>query len=132
MAETGEVVVGSRRADDVIVARIGGCRALFDERIIRKVRENLSQLAAKPGVRWLLIDFRDVTQFGSGLLAVLIDLDSTIQRTGGNVALCGLGAHLERVFHVTKLDQKFSIHPDEESALRSLRQGEPELAAKPG
>ena len=79
-------------------------------------------------VRWLLIDFRDVTQFGSGLLAVLIDLDSTIQRTGGNLALCGLGTHLERVFQVTKLDQKFSIYADEESALRSLRQSEPELA----
>jgi anti-anti-sigma factor len=132
VADTGEVAVGSRRADEVLVARIGGCRALFDERTIRKVRENLSQLASTPGVRWLVIDFRDVTQFGSGLLAVLIDLDSTIKQTGGNLALCGLGTHLERVFQVTKLDQKFSIYADEESALRSLRQPEPELAARQG
>jgi anti-anti-sigma factor len=130
VADTGEVVVGSRRANGVVVAQIGGCRALFDERIIRKVRENLFQMASTPGVRWLLIDFRDVTQFGSGLLAVLIDLDSTIKRTGGNLALCGLGTHLERVFQVTKLDQKFSIYPDEESALRSLREPEPELEAQ--
>jgi anti-anti-sigma factor len=79
-----------------------------------------------------VIDFRDVTQFGSGLLAVLIDLDSTTKRTGGNLALCGLGTHLERVFQVTKLDQKFSIYADEESALRSLRQPEPELATGRG
>jgi anti-anti-sigma factor len=132
VTDSGEVVIGSRQVDDVLVARIGGCRALFDERITRKVRENLSRLALTPGTRWLLIDFRDVTQFGSGLLAVLIDLNSTIQRTGGNLALCGLGTHLERVFHVTKLDQKFSIYPEEGSALRGLQQPEPELATGQG
>jgi anti-anti-sigma factor len=132
VADTGEIVVESRQADDVMVARIGGCRALFDERVIRKVRDGLSRLASTPGIRGLVIDFRDVTQFGSGLLAVLIDLDSTIRQAGGTLALCGLGTHLERVFQVTKLDQKFSIYPDEESALRGLRQTEPELATGPG
>jgi anti-anti-sigma factor len=132
VADSGEVVVGSRQADGVMVARIGGCRALFDERVIRKVRESLSQLASTPGIRGLVIDFRDVTQFGSGLLAVLLDLDSTIRGTGGNLALCGLGVHLERVFQVTKLDQRFSIYRDEDSAIQSLRQTEPEVASGRG
>ena len=132
MAETGEVVVESRQSDGVMVARIGGCRALFDERVIRKVRESLFQLAATPGIRGLVIDFSDVTQFGSCLLAVLIDLDSTIQRTGGSLALCGLGIHIERVFQVTKLDQRFSICKDEPSAIQALRQNEPDLATRQG
>jgi anti-anti-sigma factor len=130
--DNGEVVIGSKQLDDVFVARIEGCRALFDDRIIRTVREKFSRLASTPRVRWLLIDFRDVTQFGSALLAVLIELAAAIQGKGGNLALCGLGTHLERVFHVTKLDQKFSLYPDEASALRSLRQPEPELATGPG
>ena len=132
MIENGEVVIRSRQLDDVVVARIAGCRALFDDRVIRTARENLSRLALTPGMHRLLIDFRDVTQFGSALLAVLIDLGATIQRGGGNLALCGLGTHLERVFHVTKLDQKFSIYADEDSALRSLQQAEPEPATARG
>ena len=132
MTDNGEVVIKNRQLDGVVVAHLGGCRALFDDRVIRTVRDNLSQLASTPGMRWLLIDFSDVMQFGSALLAVLLDLEATIQRKGGNLALCGLGMHLERVFRVTKLDQKFSIFRDEGSALRNLRQPEPAPATAPG
>ncbi len=82
MIENGEVVIGSRQLDDVVVARIAGCRALFDDRVIRTAREKFSRLALTPRMHRLLIDFRDVTQFGSALLAVLIDLGATIQREG--------------------------------------------------
>jgi anti-anti-sigma factor len=109
-----------RQLADATVVRLIDPEALFDEATIRAIRQKLFELVEGCGPNRLLIDFEDVGDFGSGLLAVLIDLNRTLKRAGGALALCGLSEHQRQVFESTHLNHAFAIYADEESGLLGL------------
>ena len=111
--------VSTEQVGAVTIGRFN-VRALADDPAIQGVRQELFQLVDEPGKGRLLLDFGEVTHFGSAFIAVLLELNRKIKAAGGRLALCWLNPHLRQVFQVTKLDQTLNIYDDEDSALANF------------
>ena len=68
------------------------------------------------GSRRYLFELDDVPVIDSAGLAVLVKVYREIQGKGGRMALSGVQREPMRVFHLTRLDRIFPIHPTAESA----------------
>jgi anti-anti-sigma factor len=119
MSEPMDRWVSAEQVGAVTVARLLP-RTVADQPVIQGVRQELLRLAEEPEGSRLLIDFGEVTQFGSAFLAVLLELNRKFKTSGGRLALCWLNPHLRQVFEVTRLDKTLNIYDDEESALDSF------------
>jgi anti-anti-sigma factor len=119
MSEPTDRWVSAEQVGTVTVARLLP-RTVADQPVIQGVRQELFKLAETPQGGQLLIDFGEVTQFGSAFLAVLLELNRKFKTSGGRLAICWLNPHLRQVFEVTRLDQTLNIYEDEESALDSF------------
>lgn len=69
----------------------------------------------------LLLNFEGVTYLDSSGLATLIEYYQNSRPFGGKFVLYGLPPRIRNVFEIARLEQIFSIHPDEDSALSELR-----------
>ncbi|MCC6355572.1 MAG: STAS domain-containing protein [Verrucomicrobiae bacterium] len=69
----------------------------------------------------LLLNFEGVTYLDSSGLATLIEYYQNSRPFGGKFILYGLPPRIQNVFEIARLEQIFSIHPDEASALAELR-----------
>jgi anti-anti-sigma factor len=94
-------VVPERTPEDVDAMRMGGA------------------LVGSGGTPRIVVDLCRLDSISSPLLAKLITLNKRIQRSGGELILCGLGQFVRETFASTKLDQLFDICEDEETALAS-------------
>jgi anti-sigma B factor antagonist len=83
-----------------------------------EVKETLEPLIAKRVPR-ILLDFSKVTYIDSSGLAAMIETLQRIQSYGGKFAMFGLRDSVRSVFHIARLDQIFSLFPDEAAALAS-------------
>lgn len=67
----------------------------------------------------LYVDMSGVTYIDSSGLAVLIEMMQRLHTYGGALVLYGLQATVQNVFHISRLDQVFQIHPDKTAALNT-------------
>jgi len=80
-----------------------------------QIKETLEPLVAQKTMR-ILVDFSKVTYIDSSGLAVMIETLQRIQGYGGKFAMFGLRETVRGIFEIARLDQIFSIFPDEASA----------------
>ncbi|MDZ4806104.1 MAG: STAS domain-containing protein [Candidatus Eisenbacteria bacterium] len=66
--------------------------------------------------RSYILELEGVPAIDSAGLAVLVKLYREIKSRGGQMALAGVQREPMRVFHLTRLDRIFPIHPTAESA----------------
>lgn len=81
-----------------------------------QVKETLEPLISKKMQR-ILLDFSAVTYIDSSGLAAMIETLQRIQSYGGKFAMFGLRQGVRAIFDIARLDQIFSIYPDEAAAL---------------
>lgn len=79
------------------------------------VKEKLNALISQKPPR-ILVDLRSVNYMDSSGLAVFIEAMQRIASYGGKLALFGLQKSVRNIFEVSRLDQVFTLFPDEESA----------------
>ena len=83
-----------------------------------EVGDQLASLVEDGGYTRLVLDFRDVEWVSSYILGRLVCLKKKVEKTGGQVVLCGMEFHLVReIFRITGLDRIFAIEADEQAAL---------------
>jgi anti-sigma B factor antagonist len=68
----------------------------------------------------LLLDFTGVSYIDSSGLATLIEYFQAAQPFGGKLAISGLSPRVRNVFEIVRLEQIFSLHSDNSSALKAL------------
>ncbi len=68
----------------------------------------------------LIVDLSQVTYVNSGGLRCLVTIWRQARQQGGNIVLCGLSAHIARVFSIVGFDKVFLIFPDRAAAERGL------------
>lgn len=69
----------------------------------------------------LLLNFENVTYLDSSGLATLIEYYQASRAFHGKFVLYNLPPRIRNVFEIARLEQIFSIHPDEASALQALQ-----------
>lgn len=84
-----------------------------------EIKERLSGLIAqKPA--GILVDLSTVDYMDSSGLALFIEAMQRIQAYGGRLALFGLQKSVQTIFEVARLDQIFTLFPDENAARTSV------------
>lgn len=81
-----------------------------------QVKESLEPLITQKLPR-ILVDFSGVTYVDSSGLATMIETLQRIQSYGGKFAMFGLRDSVRSIFEIARLDQIFSIFPDEAAAV---------------
>jgi anti-sigma B factor antagonist len=81
-----------------------------------QVKETIEPLIAQKIPR-ILVDFSAVTYVDSSGLATMIEALQRIQSYGGKLAMFGLRDSVRAIFEIARLDQIFSIFPDEAAAI---------------
>lgn len=81
-----------------------------------QVKETLEPLVSQKVPR-ILVDFSRVTYIDSSGLATMIEALQRIQSYGGKFAMFGLRESVRNIFEIARLDQIFSIYPDQAAAV---------------
>jgi anti-sigma B factor antagonist len=107
------------RSGKVTVVTITG-KTIVEEKTIRIIEEELIRLVDNYGNRDLVLNFEEVKNLSSYMLAALVKLHKKAQSAGGRLALCEIDPELQKVFAMTRLDKVLSIYPTEPEALQSF------------
>jgi anti-sigma B factor antagonist len=97
-------------------ARIFAISGELDMNQVPVVREQLAAAVADQAPQ-VVLDLSGLTYIDSSGLALFIEQLQRVQSYGGKFALFGLTDSVRRILEVARLDQVFSIHPDQASAL---------------
>ena len=92
----------------------------LDEETYDEITDSLFPLAKSNAPVQMLINLSRVRYLSSSMLSMLLMLDKKIIESGGVLKLCCIRPPLHEVLVVTKLDNLFDIHENEEMALRSF------------
>lgn len=68
----------------------------------------------------LLLDFGDVDYINSTGIALIVGILARARKNQQGVLTCGLSAHYEEIFRITRLADFMRIYPDEAAALSTL------------
>ena len=95
-------------------------RKILDELAISEIGDELSTLVLKhPRIR-LLLSFRNVEHLSSAALGMLIELNKKVEDVKGELKLAGIVPQILEVFKITRLNQFFDIHDNEDGALNAF------------
>lgn len=72
------------------------------------------------GARKLLLNFEGISECDSFGITELLRVKNSVENINGKLYLCGLNHVVEKVLHITKMDEIFNIQEDEQSALQAL------------
>jgi anti-sigma B factor antagonist len=108
------------RVGPVTVVRFTG-RAIVDARSIGLIGAELTRLVDKFGNRQVLLNFGQVRNLSSYMLAGIVNLHKKVDAVGGRVDVCALDPELRKVFELTRLSKLVSIYGDEREALQNER-----------
>lgn len=93
---------------------------IVSEESIQEVGEQLYSLVDDEGHRQILLNFSNVQYMSSAALGKLINLKKKAAAAGGTLKLCCIHPELKVVFKITRLDQVFDIHDEEQDAIDSF------------
>jgi len=82
-------------------------------------REIMGHLDGNDGMK-IIVDFGQVLYLPTPALGAMVNIHTQTLHRGGQLCLVGLSERLTEMFHVSKLDQLFSIHADVDSAMTSM------------
>ncbi len=109
--------ISEQKVEEIPVVTIKGD---IDLESSPKLREFLKPKSTQKCAR-LLLDFSNVDYIDSSGLATLIEYFQEIQGFGGKLALSALSPRVQNVFEIVRLQEIFSLHRDQKSALESLK-----------
>ncbi len=115
---------GTRRIDieevgDATIVRFVD-RRILDETNIQIIGNQLFGLIDEDARKKIVLDFSNVEYLSSAALGKLITLDKKVKAAKGKLRLCGIRPDIHEVFAITRLDQVFTIFPNQEKALEGL------------
>ena len=91
----------------------------FDAYTSREVEAAFSDLV-QSGCTKLLCDFSGTDYIASAGLRVLLSIAKSLQKSGGQIALCSLKPYVYEVFETAGFTQIFKIYDSEEAALKAF------------
>jgi anti-anti-sigma factor len=68
----------------------------------------------------LVLDLTGVDLLSSAGLSVLMSLRKKLRDYGGQLALCGIGAEVRKIFKITSVDRMFHVGDDLNGALQAV------------
>ena len=104
--------------DTTIVTFIN--KTILEEWDIQTFQELIEPIIKQTNRIKLILDFRDVQLMPSTVLGVLVRINKNINECEGQLRLCNLSPKVYEIFEITRLTKAFEIHPDLESATKSL------------
>ena len=87
--------------------------AIMDPRIVREVSEDLQRVEAAQ----IILDFSNVREINSAMMAVLLSLRERLQSKQGRLVLCGLRPDVLDRFRVMQIDRLLGVVNDLDAAL---------------
>ena len=93
---------------------------IVTEENIQEVGDQLYSLVEDEGHKQLLLNFGNVQYLSSAALGKLINLKKKVGAVKGKLKLCCIHPDLLEVFRITRLDQVFEIHDDQQAALATF------------
>lgn len=106
-----------KTVDDVKIAAIV---PRFDAYSAKEVEDALKEVI-EGGAKKILCDFSQAEYISSAGLRVLLATAKSLQRSGGQIALCSLKPYVKEVFETAGFTQLFKIYDSEEAALEALK-----------
>jgi len=102
-----------------IVVRFGDHRIL-DEFTVKKIAEELYDVAHRADCQHLVLDFSSVLGLSSLMLGKLLMLRKKMSSKGGKLILCDLTPEVEEVLASTKIREILDVMDSEADALKAL------------
>jgi anti-sigma B factor antagonist len=69
----------------------------------------------------VVVDLEKVSYIDSSGLATLVEMLKKVRSQGGSLGLSGLSPKVRSLFEITKLDKLFSIFPNSQDALSTIK-----------
>jgi len=82
------------------------------------------------GVCKFVVNFENVRMINSVGLSAMLEFMRLAETSGGGVIFCGVNGEVANVMRVTRLDQVFTVHEDEDIALAGFLKGLPVLSSE--
>ena len=111
--------LGVWRQGNVTVVRFGEHRIL-DELAVKKISDELNEIADHVDCRNLVLNFASVVGLSSLMLGKLLMLQQKMILRGGMLNLCEIEPEVEEVFATTKLSHILDIRESEDDAIRAF------------
>ena len=121
--------IGERRTGDVTIVDLHGTITAGDTTI----RDTMTSLVAR-GVRWIVLNFADVSYMDSMGLSALVGAHLMVRRSDARLVLLHVPRHIAALLTTTRLSTVFDIFDDEAVAIRDIRddrQGTPVPTSPP-
>ena len=93
---------------------------ILDEFIIRALGEQLFGLVTQLGRKKILLNFSNVEFLSCLAIGQFLALNRLVKDIGGQLIMCGLDPQIYEVFDITKLNKRFDIQKNEQSALSAF------------
>ena len=93
-------------------------RAILEENAIRAIGDEIVRIAEKFGSKQLILNFSDVRNLSSYMLATLVSVHKKLTALGGRMVLCGIDAELMKIIELTSLHKLFKICPTVGDSMR--------------
>jgi anti-sigma B factor antagonist len=126
---TAPLTITRRDVGSVAVLALNG-RLKFDEDGDLLLREQVAAVVAS-GDQNILLDLRGVHQMDSGGVGTLVAVYLHVAKRGGKLKLLHPSERVQRVLHMTHLEDAFEVFEHEADALRTF-DGGAALDARPG
>ena len=106
--------------DDVAVVQFKD-RKILDEGVIQDLGRELFGLVEEAKHKKILLDFTNVEFLSSAALGKLISMHKKVEQAEGKLQMCSIRPEIYDVFKITRLNEKFDIYDDRETALGAFR-----------
>ena len=112
--------------EDTLIATILTENLAFADAQLSLELNHICQQLNHPDLRHVLVDFSRIAYFSSTMLETLRSIWLKVKSRGGQMVLCNLSPVGEEIFHHSRFDTLWPIHPSRASALMALhREGRP-------
>jgi anti-anti-sigma factor len=95
----------------------------LDDATVRAIDAELYGVADRTDCRNLLLNLAGVAALSSMMLGKLVSLQRKMRVKGGSFVLCEVGAEIEPLFVITRLDQIMDIKSSEAEGLAAFQRG---------
>ena len=111
-----------KKINDYIVINFNGS---LDTKVSRNFEEDIENILAQYPEMNILLNMKDLKYLSSSGLKIFVSLRRALSEKNLELKICNMGRAVKDVFEMTKLLQFFKIYSDEESAIYSLSEIDP-------
>ena len=106
-------------ADTLVVSPLREVTSLAEDDVQQELEGIVANLE-KPEITHLVIDFAEVSYFGSSMLEAMRMLARRLREGEGKMALCNASTVVREILHITRFDTKWPIHDSRDAALAAV------------